>query len=74
MAGLSARALSALAGLNHARVNQIETRVENVGSRTLASLARVLGISLDWLITGIGDPPTKESVRAAVERARANKT
>lgn len=72
-AGLSARGLSALAGLAPSHVNLIETRVENVGAQTVASLARVLGVTTDWLITGKGEPPTEESVRAAVKRAKRSR-
>lgn len=37
---------------------------------TLLAYARVLGASLDWLISGEGTAPSDDAVRAAVELAR----
>lgn len=37
---------------------------------TAASFAKALGISLEWLVTGDGDAPEPETVRAAVQLAR----
>ncbi len=71
MAGLSARELDRLAERTEGHCNLIEVRPKaNVGAATLADYARVLGVSLDWLVLGVGDPPRVEDVRAAVERAR----
>lgn len=39
---------------------------QDPASTTLSSLGRVLGVSVDWLLAGIGEPPTAESVRAAI--------
>jgi transcriptional regulator with XRE-family HTH domain len=81
LAGLSARALSELArdaGVgtgSDAHVGMIERgTVKYPRPETLARLAAVLGVSLDWLITGNGDEPTAEQVRAAVDAARGNST
>ena len=35
--------------------------------------APVLGVSLDWLLNGLGSEPTREQIRAAVEAARARR-
>lgn len=40
---------------------------------TLAKLADALGASLDWLVRGIGRPPSKAAVRAAVQMARRSR-
>lgn len=39
-------------------------------ANTLAPLARALGTSLDWLISGEGEEPSEHDVLAAVDRAR----
>jgi len=71
IAGFSARMLDELAGLTPGHTSSIEAGRRQIPSTSTASaLARVLGVSLDWLIAGVGEPPTKESVRSAVERAR----
>lgn len=70
--GLSLRELSKLAGLFGTHAALIESgRRTNIEGKTAVALARVLGVSTDWLLTGEGDEPTAEQVRAAVERARA---
>lgn len=73
-ARLSARELSSLAGLS----NSVVTRLENEdrprpSSHTVCAIARVLGVSVEWLGEGIGPPPTPDAVRAAVAKARAAK-
>lgn len=67
LANLSAARLGKLANLSSAIVAMIEKgdRKDPVGS-TVASIAQVLGVSTDWLLTGVGDPPTKEQVEAAL--------
>lgn len=68
----SARELDKLAGLTPCHISLIESgRRPNPESETLRAIASVLGVSLDWLVLGKGDPPRPEDVRAAVERARA---
>jgi transcriptional regulator with XRE-family HTH domain len=42
----------------------------NIGSRTLDAIARVLGVSLDWLIRGDGQEPTDLEVARALDTAR----
>lgn len=39
----------------------------------LKGITDTLGISLDWLVSGTGDPPTAEQIKAAVEVARASR-
>lgn len=71
--GLSARALSVLAGLSPPTVASIESgkRGEAIEARTLVALAAVLGTTTEYLLDGTGDAPSERRVRAAVERARA---
>lgn len=70
--GLSQRELSLLAGLNGSHVGLIEQgRVTEPGGATMAKLAEVFGVSLDWLVLGVGAAPRPEQVVASVEAARA---
>ena len=67
--------ISTLAGLAPSHVALIlrrgaERRGAGLSGKTAAALAKVLGCSTDWLLTGEGERPTPEAVRAAVERAR----
>lgn len=75
-AGLARRELSLLAGLSQSMVGQIErAEILDPGGLVLARVADVLGCSLDYLVRGVGGPPTARSmVRAvdAAQRARAN--
>lgn len=71
---LSARELDRLAGTTPGHASLIESGVvSNVKLETAKGLARVLGVSLDWLVNGVGDPPSAESVQLAVDAARAAK-
>lgn len=73
LAECSMREISILAGCDPTAVRLIEIgeRPDPRGS-TLAAVGRVLGCSVDWLISGTGPAPTEEQVRAAVEQARAS--
>ena len=51
-AGFSQRGLSLKAGLAPGTVGLIEARGGGVSARTAAALAKVLGISVDALLTG----------------------
>lgn len=73
LAGLSGRQLDELAGLAVGHSSAIEGgRRANLESSTSTRVARVLGLSLDWLLAGVGDEPSRDAVLAAVERARAS--
>lgn len=66
---LSGRQLSTLAGV----ASNYSAMIERGASRhpafwVVSRLAYVLGVSLDWLARGDGDPPTKEQVTAAIDR------
>lgn len=63
--------LSTLSGLAGSHAGLIARgAVENPRIDVAEKLAHTLGVSLDWLVRGEGEPPTAEAVRAAVEAAR----
>lgn len=72
-ADLSARELSILAGLSDGLVALIESGVRGIGGRSAVALSRVLGVSSDWLLAGIGDEPSCRVVRRSVAAAREQK-
>ncbi len=52
----------------------IETgKREQISPRTATVLAEVLGVTIDWLLTGNGKQPRKPSVRRAVAAAVSRK-
>ena len=72
LSGISARELDRLANLAEGHTSLIENGSRpNVEARTAAAIAQVLGVSLDWLVSGEGKAPTERGVKAAVEAARA---
>lgn len=69
--GLSSRELDRLAGLGEGHTSLIETgRRKNISTETAASIARVLGVSLDWLVLGRGRNPTIKHLVASAAVAR----
>jgi len=74
LAGLSARELDALSGLTsgHARALEVEPN-RFVAAQTLARIASVFGVSLDWLYAGDGPEPSERGVLRAVARARGTR-
>jgi len=70
IAGLSGRALDALAGLHPNHVAALE-HVDNCQSTTARKLADALGCTVGWLVAGEGTAPEADAVRAAIERARS---
>jgi transcriptional regulator with XRE-family HTH domain len=74
LAQLSRTDLSELAGLARGHVALLEAgKRPNLGVFTIAPIARVLGVSLDWLIAGKGEPPPASTIQAAVKRARSRR-
>jgi hypothetical protein len=71
MAGMAARELDRLADITEGHTSLLESVVENVSAQTLAKVSKVLGVSIDWLVTGEGKEPSERAVKAAVEAARA---
>lgn len=65
-AGVSFARISLAAGLSRSAFRMIATG-ERVGeAQTLSAIAQATGSSLDWLIAGRGDPPTREQILAAL--------
>lgn len=71
LSGLSQRELSrrALQGETHLgllveRLERSETA--DLQRRTLESIATTCGVSLDWLVRGLGEAPTETAIRAAL--------
>jgi transcriptional regulator with XRE-family HTH domain len=73
LSGLTASDLSELCGLSRTHLSLIEngSRSDPKGS-TLSSIAKTLGVSVAYLIDGIGDEPTEAAVAAAVATARSH--
>lgn len=71
LADLTPRGLSVLAGLDPTHVRLIEGGDRpDPRSSTVLAIAQTLGVTVEWLLTGEGDAPTADHVRAVVERAR----
>lgn len=71
-AGLTQRELDVLSGICVSHTSMIECGLrQNITADTARGLARATGATLDWLLSGAGDPPTDEQVSAAVAAARA---
>lgn len=61
-----------MAKLTHGHTSQVENVLgSRVSARTIVSLARVFGVSVNWLLDGDGDAPTGPELKAAVAVARA---
>lgn len=70
MAGLGQHELERLAGLCVGHVWQLEKgHGKNPTLSTLEKVRGTLGLRLDWLVHGIGQPPEKADVLEAVARA-----
>jgi transcriptional regulator with XRE-family HTH domain len=73
LSGLSSRELSRLAGLSPTHVRRIETgHFAEVSTGTIARIARVFGVGLDWLYLGTGKRPANHLVAKAVVIARGH--
>jgi len=62
--------VGALAELSSAYVGHIENGRRSPLAENLASIALVLGCSLDWLCSGTGEQPTRAEVFGALTIAR----
>ena len=58
-----------LTGLGRGRIWTVENKSETVDIKLAGRVARVLGVSLDWLVNGEGVKPTKQGVKQSVLRA-----
>ncbi len=72
-AGLSQGKASLLAGLSRWHISKIEAKpLRHIESTTLQKLCRLFGCSMDWLVSGTGEPPSKKVVLAAIANADAH--
>jgi transcriptional regulator with XRE-family HTH domain len=72
LAGLSQRELSRLIGQSETYVGQVESgEISSPTVRVATDIASTLGLSLDWLLTGLGRAPSKTHVRSSVDKRRA---
>jgi transcriptional regulator with XRE-family HTH domain len=70
-AGISMRGLSLAADVSRDMVRQIEEGlIQQPSLKVAKSLAEAMGISLDWLASGIGDAPSAEALALAADRVR----
>lgn len=68
--GMSARVLSELAGLQPTHFALIESGERpHPAAETMVHVARILGTTVEWLVTGEGRAPTEREVRAAAGAA-----
>lgn len=69
LTGLSSNRLSSIAGLHRSTVRVLERGERKTGAAsTLIALARVTGAPPDWLMTGMGSAPTRQSVKRAISQ------
>ncbi len=69
--GLKGKELDRLAGFSPGKLWSIErAEGQNFELDTIRGLAGVFGCSLDYLVSGVGEPPTDEQLADAVKAAR----
>jgi transcriptional regulator with XRE-family HTH domain len=67
LADLSCRRLALLAGRTPQWASALERGAyASPSAASIAAIGRVLGVSIEWLLSGAGEAPTEESVRAAI--------
>lgn len=71
LSGLSTKEVDKLAGISPGHTWTLEkAETASAEAKTLNAVCVVLGLSLDYLVRGEGEPPTKEQIDAAVATAR----
>ena len=64
--GVSASELDNISGLTRNHVSKIESgKIKDVTTAVAERLATVLGVSLDWLISGRGEAPKPKEEKGA---------
>jgi transcriptional regulator with XRE-family HTH domain len=72
-AGITYSSVDELAGLRRGHARVVETgKRPYIEAHTVAALADVFGVTMDWLFRGLGDAPTDASVRDAVAKASSS--
>jgi len=67
---MSTKELDALADLKTPTVHRIEHDDRMPGADSVLRIARVLGVTVEWLVDGEGEPPTAGSVGRIVAELR----
>lgn len=68
----TARELSVLSGCAHSLLSGLfSARWNSLRLQSALRLARTCGVTVGWLLAGEGEPPSRETVFAAVEHARS---
>jgi transcriptional regulator with XRE-family HTH domain len=71
LAGISQRELARLSGVCAAHIQAIESgRIARPNAEALQRIAGVLGIRIEYLLSGNGKSPTARSVAIAIARCR----
>lgn len=70
VANLPGKELEALAGIGETNVHYIEQQGRVPNGNMLSRIARVLNVSVDWLLDGTGEEPTIDGIAVSVARAR----
>lgn len=71
VSGISGRQLGQIAGLSTSIVSHLENdRYGTPNGETLQAICAVLGISVDWLLSGNGPAPTDDAIRGASNAAK----
>jgi transcriptional regulator with XRE-family HTH domain len=73
--GLSARGVAEGAGIAHTLVSYLEdgSRLDPRSS-TMTAIAQFFGVTLDWLIRGVGPEPEPEKIRAVGAAAQEKRS
>ena len=69
-AGIGSREAGRMVGLSNAYFYSLESGTSAPRAGTALDMADLFGCDVRWLVTGQGEPPDPDAVRAAVERAR----
>jgi transcriptional regulator with XRE-family HTH domain len=74
VAGISGSEVARLAGVSRAYPNALERgklgRGSRIGLGPASKIAGVFGVSTDWFALGEGSPPSEQTIKRAVSRAR----
>ncbi len=75
VSGVSGRGLHELCGISASYSSVAEKRPNLLPRAEQArALATLFGASVEWLVYGVGRPPSERAIRRAVSRARARAT
>ena len=73
-AKVSAREFGRLVGISGTQIRNIETARKALGLSTAQHIAAVIGVSIDWLLSGAGRAPTARAVKRRFDAAREKST